>query len=102
MLFCRSYLLFYIFAFKTGCSTFLFNVFAFKTGIVVYLRVKKSLNASKSSEHRPQTGGGMSKRLLHYFRVCVCLLHVCVCVIIKLHITAQSGPTILVIQCHSR
>ena len=27
---------------------------------------------------------------------------VCVCVFIKLHITAQSGPVILVILCHSR
>ena len=30
--------------------------------------------------------------------ICVC---VCVCVFIKLHITAQSGPVILVILCHS-
>ena len=30
--------------------------------------------------------------------VCVC---VCVCVFIKLHVTAQSGPVILVILCHS-
>ena len=30
--------------------------------------------------------------------VCVCM---CVCVFIKLHITAQSGPVILVILCHS-
>ena len=30
--------------------------------------------------------------------VCVCA---CVCVFIKLHITAQSGPVILVILCHS-
>ena len=29
---------------------------------------------------------------------CVC---VCVCVFIKLHITTQSGPVILVILCHS-
>ena len=27
---------------------------------------------------------------------------VCVCVFIKLHITAQSGPVILVILCHSQ
>ena len=33
-----------------------------------------------------------------YVCVCVC---VCVCVFIKLHITAQSGPVILVILCHS-
>ena len=26
---------------------------------------------------------------------------VCVCVFIKLHITAQSGPVVLVIICHS-
>ena len=32
--------------------------------------------------------------------VCVCVC-VCVCVFIKLHITAQSGPVILVILCHS-
>ena len=32
------------------------------------------------------------------FSVCVC---VCVCVFNKLHITAQSGPVILVILCHS-
>ena len=30
--------------------------------------------------------------------MCVC---VCVCIFIKLHITAQSGPVILVILCHS-
>ena len=33
-----------------------------------------------------------------YVHVCVC---VCVCVFIKLHITTQSGPVILVILCHS-
>ena len=34
--------------------------------------------------------------------VCVCVrVGVCVCVFIKLHITAQSGPVILVILCHS-
>ena len=31
-------------------------------------------------------------------RYCVC---VCVCVFIKFHITAQSGPVVLVILCHS-
>ena len=35
-----------------------------------------------------------------YMFVCVCVC-VCVCVFIKLHITAQSGPVILVILCHS-
>ena len=30
--------------------------------------------------------------------LCVC---VCLCVFIKLHITTQSGPVILVILCHS-
>ena len=39
-------------------------------------------------------------------RVCVCVFEcvcvcVCVCVFIKLHITTQSGPVILVILCHS-
>ena len=34
--------------------------------------------------------------------VCVCLCAcLCVCVFIKLHITTQSGPVILVILCHS-
>ena len=33
--------------------------------------------------------------------LCVCV-RVCVCVFIKLHITAQSGLVILVILCHSR
>ena len=34
--------------------------------------------------------------------VCVSVyLCVCVCVFIKLHITTQSGPVILVILCHS-
>ena len=33
-----------------------------------------------------------------YVSVCVC---VCVSVFIKLHITTQSGPVILVILCHS-
>ena len=31
----------------------------------------------------------------------VCCVCVCVCVFIKLHITTQSGPVILVILCHS-
>ena len=35
------------------------------------------------------------------YEMCVCVLCVCVCVLIKLHITAQSGPVILVILCHS-
>ena len=30
-----------------------------------------------------------------------CFVCVCVCVFIKLHITTQSGPVILVILCHS-
>ena len=37
--------------------------------------------------------------------VCVCVFFLkkkCVCVFIKLHITAQSGLVILVILCHSR
>ena len=32
---------------------------------------------------------------------CVCVYCVCVCVFIELHITAQSGPVVLVILCHS-
>ena len=33
--------------------------------------------------------------------VCVCSCIVCVYIFSKLHITAQSGPVILVIICHS-
>ena len=33
--------------------------------------------------------------------MCVCV-YMCVCVFIKLHMTAQSGLVILVILCHSR
>ena len=43
--------------------------------------------------------GGKPIRLITK-RVCVCVC-VCACVFIKLHITAQSGPVILVILCHS-
>ena len=43
-------------------------------------------NVSAPSEHPPVRGGKC----------------VCVCVFIKLHITAQSGLVILVILCHSR
>ena len=32
--------------------------------------------------------------------MCVCA-HACVYVFIELHITAQSGPVILVVLCHS-
>ena len=42
--------------------------------------------------------------LCNIFCVCVCVcvrVCVCVCVFIKLHITTQSGPVILVILCHS-
>ena len=42
--------------------------------------------------------GSVYSHLLHGICVCVC---VCVCVFIKLHITTQSGPVILVILCHS-
>ena len=38
--------------------------------------------------------------LFVYFLNCVYVC-MCVCVLIKLHITAQSGPVILVILCHS-
>ena len=46
---------------------------------------------------RPITSDGQTTRD-DVRRVCVC---VCVCAFIKLHITAQSGPVILVILCHS-
>ena len=39
-----------------------------------------------------------SGRHCSHSKMCVC---VCVCVFIELHITAQSGPVILVILCHS-
>ena len=43
-------------------------------------------------------GMHVGANLTTYVCVCVC---VCVCVFIKLHITTQSGPVILVILCHS-
>ena len=40
-----------------------------------------------------------------YHYVCMyyvlCIMYVCMYVFIKLHITTQSGPVILVILCHS-
>ena len=39
---------------------------------------------------------------IYLFPFQVVLMRVCVCVFIKLHITAQSGLVILVILCHSR
>ena len=42
--------------------------------------------------------GGVRATMCNLTCVCVC---VCVCVFMKLHITAQSGPVILVILCHS-
>ena len=45
------------------------------------------------------------KRLYEYYvntTVLLLIICVCVCVFMKLHITAQSGPVILVILCHSR
>ena len=51
----------------------------------------------------PPKGGSMivvTKTSDQAGQMCVCVC-VCVCVFIKLHITAQSGPVILVILCHS-
>ena len=48
---------------------------------------------------------GQTSRLSADISLCVCMcvcVFVCVCIFIKLHITAQSGPVILVILCHSR
>ena len=52
---------------------------------------------------QPQASSvGLTSSIPHssnlYTCLCVC---VCVCAFIKLHITAQSGPVILVILCHS-
>ena len=44
-----------------------------------------------------QYNGGVSPRYCNVDPICVC-----VCVFIKLHITAQSGLVILVTLCHSR
>ena len=46
----------------------------------------------------PRRGGGIASSSFIFYLFCVC---VCVCVFIKLHITTQSGPVILVILCHS-
>ena len=53
---------------------------------------------------RLSSAAGFRLTLLGWWCVCVCArvrVFVCVCVFIKLHITAQSGPVILVILCHS-
>ena len=60
-----------------------------------YPRPPQSLNTSRAPS-----------RLCARLCVCVCMcvyvcVRVCVGVFIKLHITAQSGPVILVILCHS-
>ena len=66
-------------------------------------RVLIFLSALTLNRHAGGTPKERQKRTMYC--VCVCVFSVfvcvCVCVIIKLHITAQSGPVILVILCHS-
>ena len=57
---------------------------------------------TKTSDQARQRGYTLSSVKCVYVRVNVCVdVWMCVCVFIKLHITAQSGPVILVILCHS-
>ena len=63
---------------------------------------------TKISGQARQRGHTLSTCVCVCVRVCVCVcvilvvcVCVCVCVFIKLHITTQSGPVILVILCHS-
>ena len=43
----------------------------------------------------------MVGRYIYVLCMYVCMYYVCMYVFIKLHITTQSGPVILVILCHS-
>ena len=61
------------------------------------LRVISVLYSRVIAAETATTAGNAGRPRLRA-RACVC---VCVCVFIKLHITAQSGPVILVILCHS-
>ena len=57
---------------------------------------------TKTSDQTRQRGHALSTCM--YVRMYVCMyvyMYVCMYVFIKLHITTQSGPVIVVILCHS-
>ena len=76
LLYCFQYAAGDVFSFFLSASVVLFPVCS---AVVVFFSVQVSV-------------------VLFPIRCCVC---VCVCVFIKLHITSQSSPVILVILCHS-
>ena len=53
----------------------------------------------RSQYEKRHTGFNNTKRVL--YEISACVVCVCECVFVKLRITAQSGPVILVILCHS-
>ena len=59
-------------------------------------RTQKKFVSNQLKENYICTDGCRANSILVYQVICMC-----VCVFIKLHITAQSGPVILVILCHS-
>ena len=67
-------------------------------GIELTSQRVRGLRGTSELRGRPDMGSifSLNKAMLNIMCVCVC-----VCVFIKLHITTQSGPVILVILCHS-
>ena len=71
------------------------------SGIGLAILQSEEATASENADEAAAEGREHKSALLELLEVCVrACVRVCVCVFIKLHITAQSGPVILVILCH--
>ena len=73
-----------------------FSFFSFS--LLIYLSPCRFLACVCCSQYRYKAEMAKNVSYLYYLLFVLC---VCVCVFIKLHITTQSGPVILVILCHS-
>ena len=73
----------------------------FHVPLLVYSKLYK-LHSFLASIVLPRCYHYYDNFLLHPKKYSFTVLCVCVCVFIKLHMTAQSGLVILVILCHSR